>query len=88
MTELWTPSDDLLFGDGIAKAKIDNPFEPADLEAAGVLLPEAAGDAAVQAAAAVALAEIDESEPDCEPTAVADDDAVEDVDELVVGVDV
>lgn len=88
MTELWTPSDELLFGDAIARAKIDNPFEPADLEAAGVLLPEVAGDDAVQAAAAVALAEIDESELDYEPVAVADDDAVEDVDQLAVGVDV
>lgn len=61
--DLWTPSDELLVTDDIAKVKIENPFEPQDLEAAGIVLPELPVDDDVDAAAAaIALAELDEEE--------------------------
>lgn len=89
MTELWTPSDELIAADGIATAKIDNPHDPHDLEAVGVLLPESdAGDAIFEAAAAVALAEIDDSDPEGDLIASPDDEAIEDFDEMPIDADI
>lgn len=88
MTELWTPpSDELLLADAIAKAKIENPHDTQGLEAVGISLPEPDDDEALEASAAIALAEIDDSDPSDEPVAIDDDAAVEDLDDVPVGVD-
>ena len=85
MTELWVPSDDLIVQDTIAKAKLDNPFEPDDLEVAGIVLPEPDSDEAALVLAAVALAEEDDSQPD-QPCMLDDDDVIEDAEEEGVAV--
>lgn len=74
MTDLWTPSDNLLEQDPIAKAKIENPFDPPGLHApAG----DEDDDANAEAAAA-ALAESRGDKPaDGFDGAVDDDDAVD-----------
>ena len=57
MTDLWTPSDDLLTKDPIAIQQIANPHEASGLEQAGVHFPDIDDEAANEAAAAFTLAE-------------------------------
>jgi hypothetical protein len=57
--ELWTPSDGLLAEDPIAVMKVREPYLPPDLEEAGIVLPDLDDGDALEAQAAVAMAELD-----------------------------
>ncbi len=74
MTQLWTPSDDVLGHDPIALQKIELPYEPIDLEAQGVLLGDAVDDDANEAAAALVLASLDDDDVAGSETGDTDDD--------------
>ncbi|MDX6720431.1 MAG: hypothetical protein QOJ63_2685 [Solirubrobacteraceae bacterium] len=79
MTDLWTPSDDLLRQDPIALQKLQTPFDPPDLEAQGIKLFDVEDDAANEAAACIVLASLDDDDvPGDEPGESDDDDAIED----------
>jgi hypothetical protein len=80
MSELWTPSDDLLRQDPIALQKLRTPFDPPDLEAQGIKLFDVEDHAANEAAACIALASLDDGDDgdDDEPGEYDDDDAIED----------
>jgi hypothetical protein len=82
ITELWTPSDELLTTDPIASEQIEHPHETTGLEQAGLALPDIDDDAANAAAAAWALAEgaADGAYTDGQPGECADDDEVADAD--------
>lgn len=81
MPDLWTPSDDLLRADAIAEQKIVQPFEPPDLEAHGIVLPDIEDDEANVAAAAVAVASISEDENSEESGEVDDDNDLDEPDD-------
>lgn len=78
MTDIWTPSDDLLAQDPIAMAKVENPYYAHP----DVVTPDEDSDEVNEIAAALALAESagdDESE-DLELELEADtDDEIESV---------
>lgn len=74
MSDLWTPSDSLLEADPIAAAKVANPHGPTDLVQAGVVLPDDVDDDALEAAAAVALAELDDDDAEGDEPGTADDE--------------
>jgi hypothetical protein len=82
MTDLWTPSDDLLTADPIANQKITNPHETPGLVEAGLTIPDGEDDAANEAAAAWCLAESagDEAPANGESGECADDHEVADTD--------
>lgn len=82
MTEIWTPSDELLIADVIAAQKVAEPYDPPDLEAQGILLPDVVDDEANAAAAALVVASISEDEDDeGEGGECDDDDAIDDPDD-------
>jgi hypothetical protein len=70
-------SDDLLAQDPIATAKVAHPYDPPDLEAAGLMLPDLDDDAN-EAAAAVVLAQLAGDEDAITGPGVVDDDAAVD----------
>jgi hypothetical protein len=76
MSELWTPSDDLLQHDPIARQKLMTPFEPADLEAHGIKLFDTEDDEANEAAACIALATLDSDDSSGDEPGDCDDDEV------------
>jgi len=61
MSELWTPSDELLLADPVAASKVANPFSSPKLAEAGIILPELDEDDNEELAA-LALAELDGDE--------------------------
>lgn len=78
MTDLWTPSDDLLARDPVAMAHVTDPFDTPDLEAQGVVLPDVEDHEANELLAAVVLAELDDDDvAGDEPGDVDDDDDVD-----------
>lgn len=81
MTDLWTPSDELLKADPVAQVKVDWPFDPPDLADAGVVLPDLEDDDANEEAAAVALTVISEDEDSDEGGECDDDDALDEPDD-------
>jgi hypothetical protein len=82
MTEIWTPSDDLLKSDPIAELKVVHPFDPPDLAAHGIVLPDTEDDEANAAAAALAIAVISEDEDAAgEGGECDDDDAIDEPDD-------
>lgn len=84
MTDLWTPSDDLLVADPIADAKVANPHAAPGLTEAGVVLPGDDDDTNL-ARAAVVLAELDGDDADSDESgSAADDDDVMDPDDQAV----
>lgn len=81
MSELWTPSDERLERDPIAAQHILLPYDPPDLEANGVVLPDDDDAERNELAAAIALAELDDDAPmpeGEEPGGFEDDGDVED----------
>ncbi|HEX8158185.1 MAG TPA: hypothetical protein VF526_12445 [Solirubrobacteraceae bacterium] len=79
MPDIWTPSDDLLAHDPIARQKLQTPFEPADLEAHGIKLFDIEDDEANEAAACIVLATLDSDDSDGdEPGECDDDDEIDD----------
>lgn len=73
--ELWTPSDSLLEADPIAAVKVAHPFDPPNLSDAGVVLPDDLDDDALEAGAAVVLAELDDDDTEGdEPGDVEEED--------------
>lgn len=89
MSELWTPSDDLLGRDPIAAQHIKLPYDGPELEANGITLPDDLDDEQTELAAAIALAELDDDAPaGDEPGGCEDDDDVEDTDADPVAADV
>lgn len=79
MTDLWTPSDELLLKDPIAAAKVANPHSSPDLSEAGIVLPD--GDAeANEEMASLALAEADgdDTTGQIDSGAADDDDDIDD----------
>jgi hypothetical protein len=79
MTDLWTPSDDLLARDPIAERHVELPFDPPELEAQGVALPDLQDEEAIELAAALALAaQEDDDLAGDEPGEAEDDDEVDD----------
>jgi hypothetical protein len=82
MTQLWTPSDELLGHDPIALQKIQLPFEPIDLTAHGISFSDEVDDDANEAAACVVLASLDEDDSAGDETGETDDDEeIEDPDD-------
>ena len=83
MTDLWTPSDDLLTRDPIANQQIENPHETPALEQAGLQLPDVENDAANEAAAAWCLAESagDDAPVQGESGECPDDGEIDDTDD-------
>jgi hypothetical protein len=89
MSELWTPSDDLLTQDPIAEQQISVPYEPPDLEAHGIVLPDVTDDETNELLAALALAELDNDDvAGDEPGDVDDDHDIDDPDNEAVQADV
>lgn len=79
MSELWTPSDDVLERDPIAAQKIATPFEPPDLEAHGIKLFDVEDDEANAVAACLVLASLDSDDVmGDEPGDAVDDDELDD----------
>jgi hypothetical protein len=79
MSELWTPSDELLSQDPIAQQKISVPFDPPELAAQGIVLPDIPDDETNELLAALALAELDDDDAaGDEPGDVDDDHDIED----------
>lgn len=80
MTDLWTPSDDLLLGDPIALQQIRNPHDTSALQPAGIELRDLRDDAANEAAAALSLVDNadDERPAQGQSGECADDDEVAD----------
>jgi hypothetical protein len=83
MTDLWTPSDDLLADDPVAIQQITNPHDASGLAQAGLQLPDTEDDATNEAAAAFNLAEADGNNAPAagESGECADDDEVADTDD-------
>jgi hypothetical protein len=83
MTDLWTPSDDLLTKDPIAIQHIATPHIAAGLEQPGLQLPDVEDDAVNAAAAAfnVLQADGDDAPAAGESGECADDDEVADNDD-------
>lgn len=79
MSDIWTPSDELLALDPIAVSKVANPHASPKLSEAGIVLPDSDDDANEELAA-LALAELDgdDTEADVESGAVDDDDTIDD----------
>lgn len=77
---LWVPSDDLLGQDPIAIAKVLAPFDPPDLEGAGVVLPDRDDDTNEVLAAAVLAEEFgdDDARPDGSGACDDDDEVLDD----------
>lgn len=91
MSDLWTPSDARLEQDSIAAQHIRLPYDPPDLEANGIVLPDDVDDERIELAAAIALAELDDDAPAAEgeePGGCEDDDDIEDADADPVAADV
>ena len=74
MTQLWTPSDELLAHDPIALQKIERPFEPIDLPAQGIWFSDETDDDANEAAACVVLASLEDDDVAGADTGETDDD--------------
>ena len=74
MSELWTPSDDLLECDPIAMQKIATPFDAPDLEAHGIRLFDVEDDEANAVAACLVLASLDSDDVAGDEPGDADDD--------------
>ncbi len=79
MSQLWTPSDEMLRHDPIALQKIETPFEPADLEAHGIKLFDVEDDAANEVAASLVLASLESDDVAGDEPGECDDD--EDLDD-------
>jgi hypothetical protein len=82
MSQLWTPSDEMLRHDLIALQKIQTPFEPIDLEAHGIKLFDVEDDAANEAAASLVLASLESDDvAGDEPGECDDDEELDDPDD-------
>jgi hypothetical protein len=89
MSQLWTPSDDLLAQDPIAQQHVSMPFDPPDLAAGGIVLPDVDDDETNELLAALALAELDDDDvAGDEPGDVDDDHEIDDPDEDPVEADI
>lgn len=87
--KLWTPSDEILLGDPIARAKVQHPHPAVDLAGAGLALPDSEDDDVLEARAAAVLAELEpDDDGDAQEGTVDDDDAVDDEDDPTPGDDV
>jgi hypothetical protein len=74
MSNLWTPSDEMLQRDPIAQRMIQSPFEPLDLEAEGIQLFDVEDDDANEAAACLVLASLDDDSTAADEPGECDDD--------------
>jgi hypothetical protein len=82
MSQLWTPSDDLLQRDPIALQKITTPFEAPELEENGIALFDIEDDDANEAAACLVLASLEHDDvAGDEPGESSDDDDLDDPDD-------
>jgi len=89
MTELWTPSDELLGHDPIALQKIQSPYAPLDLEPHGVTLADIVSDDANEVAACLVLASLDDDDTvSGESGETDDDDEIDDYEDEPVDGDV
>lgn len=87
--KLWTPSDELLLTDPIARAKVQHPHPAVNITDAGLVFPDLDEDEVLEARAAAVLAELDPDEDgDPQEGTVDDDDAVDDEDDPTPGDDV
>jgi hypothetical protein len=88
MPDVWVPSDELLSGDPVAQQKIVTPFDPPDLSAGGIVLPDLEDDDDKLAAeAALVLAELEDDDVmgRGDPNVADDDDIADPDDEPVAG---
>jgi hypothetical protein len=74
MSNLWTPSDEMLQRDPIARQKIQSPYDPLDLEAEGIRLFDEEDDDANEAAACLVLASLDDDDTAADEPGECDDD--------------